>query len=162
MEIIRGDATRPRGVGERVIVHVCNDAGRWGRGFVVALSRRWPEAEARYRAWFRGDEALPFELGQVQFVCVSDQLWIANLIGQHGLRRRGAPSPIRYDALRTGLATLAQFALARGASVHMPRIGVGLAGGDWLDVSRIVLDELVARGLNVTVYDLPTPRVTMG
>ncbi|XXU05921.1 hypothetical protein WMF40_38440 [Sorangium sp. So ce854] len=45
-----GDATEPAGAGPRIICHVCNDIGGWGRGFVVALSKKWPEPEARYRA----------------------------------------------------------------------------------------------------------------
>ncbi|EGJ73150.1 hypothetical protein STTU_0361 [Streptomyces sp. Tu6071] len=40
---VRGDATAPRGRGPRVIAHVCDDRGGWGKGFVLALSRRWPE-----------------------------------------------------------------------------------------------------------------------
>lgn len=46
---VRGDATAPRGEGVKLIVHCCNDPGGWGRGFVLALSRRWPEPEAAYR-----------------------------------------------------------------------------------------------------------------
>ncbi|HWA29063.1 MAG TPA: hypothetical protein VG734_25660 [Lacunisphaera sp.] len=36
----------------------------------------------------------------------------------------------------------------------MPRIGCGLAGGKWDMVEPIVVDELAALGVNVTVYDL--------
>lgn len=37
---IQGDATRPDTDGPVIIVHVCNDVGGWGRGFVVAISKR--------------------------------------------------------------------------------------------------------------------------
>ena len=40
-----GDATQPVGAGPKIIVHVCNDIGGWGRGFVVAISNHWPEPE---------------------------------------------------------------------------------------------------------------------
>lgn len=50
-----GDATQPNGDGPRIIVHVCNDVGGWGKGFVVAVSKRWREPERRYRSWHRGD-----------------------------------------------------------------------------------------------------------
>ncbi|MDB5329368.1 MAG: hypothetical protein JWP03_519 [Phycisphaerales bacterium] len=50
-----GDATAPQGDGPRIIAHVCNDLGRWGRGFVLALSKRWHEPEARFRAWHRNE-----------------------------------------------------------------------------------------------------------
>jgi O-acetyl-ADP-ribose deacetylase (regulator of RNase III) len=156
IEYITGDATNPQGIGPRIIVHVCNDVGGWGRGFVVALSRRWAEPERRYRAWYHGAEATPFALGQVQFVPVEDQLWVANLIGQHDIRPHQGVPPVRYEAIREGLARVATFAQQQRASVHMPRIGAGLAGGDWDVISQIVEDELTAKSISVTVYDLPS------
>jgi hypothetical protein len=37
-----GDATSPNGDAPRIIIHVCNDSGGWGRGFVVGVSRISP------------------------------------------------------------------------------------------------------------------------
>ena len=153
-----GDATRPNGTDTRVIVHVCNDVGAWGAGFVVALSRRWPEPERAYRAWSKEHGDVPFELGQVQFVAVEPDLWVANLIGQHDIARKGVRThqpPVRYEAIRTGLARVRHFAQEHQASVHMPRIGAGLAGGDWVILEGIIRDELAGQGVAVTVYDLP-------
>ena len=158
LQSVTGDATRPQGDGPKVIVHVCNDAGGWGAGFVVALSRRWKGPEELYRRWHRegaGDGRPPFALGEVQFVPVEDDLWVANLVGQHGLKTVNGVPPVRYDAIRDGLKTVARFAKESGASVHMPRIGAGLAGGDWARISRIIEEELVNRGVAVTVYTLP-------
>ena len=152
---VAGDATNPGGTGPRIILHVCNDIGGWGAGFVLALSRKWSGPEESYRAWSRGEAGLPFSLGQVQFVEVEENLWVANLIGQRGVRGRGAGPPVRHDAIRQGLKRVAGYAQEKGASVHMPRIGCGLAGGKWEEVSPIVEDELVSRGIAVTVYDLP-------
>lgn len=152
---VTGDATVPIGAGAKVIVHVCNDVGGWGRGFVMAVSKRWPEPEACYRAWFRDGGPSPFELGQVQFVEVSPELWVANMIGQHDTRPKGGRPPVRYEAIRTGLANVRDFARAHSATVHMPRIGAGLAGGRWDEIAAIVTAELVDHGLKVTVYDLP-------
>jgi|SRR5438445_9950569 len=130
-----GDATRPVGDGQKIITHVCNDAGGWGRGFVIALSRRWPQPEQRYRASHRGGDTPPFALGQVQFVQVEREIWVANLIGQHGIGWRSGKPPVRYEAIREGLRSVAVKARELGASVHMPRIGCGLAGGRWENVS---------------------------
>jgi len=152
-----GDATLPVGDGPKVIVHVCNDRGGWGRGFVVALSRRWLEPERRYREWHAGRADNDFALGAVQFVSVADGLWVANLVGQAGFRTENGRPPVRYDAIEWGLAAVADFARERGASVHMPRIGCGLAGGRWEDVEPILLATLGAAGVPVTVYDLPAP-----
>lgn len=148
-----GDATSPEGR-PAIIVHVCNDVGAWGAGFVLAISRLWPEPEARFRNWARGREATPFALGEVQFVSVEPGLVVANLIGQHGLRRRGAERPVRIDAIARGLRTVAREALDTGASVHMPRIGCGLAGGTWREIGPVVEREIASRAVDVTVYDL--------
>ena len=151
---VSGDATRPSGDGPRIIVHVCNDIGGWGASFVLAVSRRWDSPEESYRRWHREGNDVPFELGQVQFVQVEDALWVANLLGQHGVQRRGNEAPIRYDAVRTGLMRVAEFAIANGASAHMPRIGCGLAGGSWNQMEPIIVATLVEAGVKVTVYDL--------
>jgi len=148
-----GDATLPQGTVARIIVHVCNDLGRWGKGFVLALSARWAEPEAQYREWTRGQAKIPFALGQVQFVEVEPALWVANMLGQHGIRKAGAAPPIRYEAVRAGLAIVAQFAQVHNSTIHMPRIGTGLAGGDWEVISQLIQDALCARDIPVTVYE---------
>lgn len=139
-----------------MIAHVCNDVGGWGKGFVTALSRRWPEPERAYRAWYRGRASNDFELGAVQLVAVDDGLWVANVVGQHGITAspEGTP-PVRYDAITAGLESLSELAGVKSASVHMPRIGCGLAGGKWTMIEPIIKRTLVAGGIDTTVYDLP-------
>ncbi|WP_316522919.1 macro domain-containing protein [Kitasatospora brasiliensis] len=152
---VRGDATTPQGKGVKVIAHVCNDLGGWGKGFVLALSRRWPEPEAAYRRWHRERAKNDFGLGAVQLVPVDPHVWVANLVGQRGIRTgRSTGVPVRYEAIDTGLVALGEHALRLGASVHMPRIGCGLAGGRWEKVEPLVSARLTARGVPVTVYDV--------
>lgn len=169
---VTGDATRPRG-GEdgrpRIIVHVVNDKPAWGAGFVVALSARWRAPESSYRAWARSREQAeldpsaerrgaqypPFELGQILIVQVEQNLYVANVLAQHGIRWEGDVPPIRYEALEQGLGRVAEWAAARGASVHGPRLGAGLAGGQWGLVERMLTEAFCARDIPVTIYDLP-------
>src|SRR4051794_37963544 len=154
IQYVVGDATQPRGPGARLIVHGSNDQGYWGAGFTGALSRRWPAPERAYRAWARGTDALPFVLGQVAFVAVERGLWGANLISQRGIRRAGGAPPIRYAAVQQGLARVARFAHRHQVSVHMPRLGCGLAGGEWPVIAALIANELLAPGIPVTVYDV--------
>ena len=154
MNYVIGDATEPIGDGPKIIVHVCNDIGGWGRGFVVALSKRWPDPEQRYRAWYRGEMKAEFALGEVQFVQVADDIWVANLIGQRDVRVVAGVPPVRYEAIRAGLKRVVSEAHRMAASVHMPRIGCGLAGGKWDEVGKLVEEELSSQGVTVTVYDL--------
>jgi len=147
-----GDATKPNATGNKIIVHICNDIGAWGAGFVMALSRRWTKPEAEYRKWFK--ESKDFELGAVQYVQVENDLFVANMIGQRGIISIDSSPPIWYEAVATALTKVAEKAVKLNASIHMPRIGSGLAGGKWEEIEKIINKTLVERGLTVTVYDL--------
>jgi len=152
IKYIKGDATAPEQEGNKIIVHICNDMGGWGKGFVVAISNRWKAPEKQFREWFQSKDQ--FELGEVRFVRVENDLWIANVIGQHKIYKdeHGNP-PVRYDAISQGLAKTAEFAQEIGASVHMPRIGCGLAGGTWDRIEPIIETTLSSKNIEVTVYD---------
>lgn len=166
INFVKGDATMPRGDDPKIIAHCCNDAGAWGAGFVVALSKQWPFAEETYRHWASGqpapeewaqrvDTSGPFALGEVQLSLVGPKLWVANIIGQHGVGMGpGNRPPIRYDAIQNGLKKVARYARIHTASVHMPRMGAGLAGGRWDAIEKLVKAELSVHGIAVTVYDL--------
>ena len=149
----KGDATRPADAGNKIIVHICNDIGKWGKGFVMAISKRWPEPEQQYRLWHQSK--MDFKLGHIQIVQVEPDIYIANMIGQHNVRqdKNGRP-PIRYEAVQDCLHQVALYAKAIGASVHMPRIGCGLAGGTWDSMEPLIESELISLGISVTVYDL--------
>jgi O-acetyl-ADP-ribose deacetylase (regulator of RNase III) len=148
----KGDATKPNAPGNKIIVHICNDVGGWGKGFVLAISKSWPEPEKAYREWFKSKTN--FALGEVQFVKVEDDLWIANLVGQHKMNKDEAGNaPIRYEAVENGLEKVAMFAKEINASAHMPRIGCGLAGGTWDKIEPLIIKTLCIANLSVTVYD---------
>ncbi|MFQ6602267.1 Appr-1-p processing protein [Flavobacterium sp. C3NV] len=152
IQYTKGDATSPQSENNKIIVHVCNDIGGWGKGFVMAISKRWKKPENQYREWFKSKDG--FELGKVQFVQVEEDLWVANLIGQHKINKdENGNAPIRYDAIEDGLKEVASFAKENNASVHMPRIGCGLAGGKWEMIEPIILKRLSNNDVEVVVYD---------
>lgn len=152
IQYIKGDATSPEGLENKIIVHVCNDIGGWGKGFVMAISKKWKTPEKQYRDWFKSKN--DFELGKVQFVQVEEDLWVANLIGQHKINKdENGEAPIRYHAIEEGLEAVSDFAKTNNASVHMPRIGCGLAGGKWEMIEPIILKTLSSHDIKVVVYD---------
>lgn len=148
-----GDATKPQNAGNKIIAHICNDIGAWGKGFVLALSKLSPAPERAYRAWYAMREQNDFALGAVQFVAVSPEIVVANMVGQHGIRKTGGSPPIRYDAVETALETVGKKALERVASVHLPRIGCGLAGGFWDKIEPLIEMQICDKGIMVYVYD---------
>lgn len=148
---VKGDATRPQGTGKKIICHICNDIGAWGAGFVLALSKRWDYPEHFYRARHS------YPLGHVDVLSVDtsdgmeNEILVANMIAQHGVRPSpdGIP-PIRYDALGIALKRVSEVATELGATLHMPRIGCGLAGGQWENVQQVIEENVQ---VDVTVYD---------
>jgi hypothetical protein len=44
------------------------------------------------------------------------------------------------------------------ATLHMPRIGTGMAGGSWDRVEELLAIAFRELGLKVTIYDLPQVR----
>ena len=135
-----------------------------GAGFVVALSRRWKSPENEYRKWHREQSYTDsnysnciFQLGKIQEVAVTDDISVINMIAQHNcswmrdVNSKMIP-PIRYGALERCLNKVADLELKNNTSVHMPKIGAGLAGGNWNRIEKIIEKTLVDKGIDVTVY----------
>lgn len=153
-----GDATIPESAGHRLIIHVCNDIGAWGAGFVLAVSKRWKKPEAEYKSWFRSKTNL--KLGEIQNVDVQSDTAVVNMVAQRGLGKdEDGQIPLRYDALESCLDKVGELALKTGSSVHAPRFGAGLAGGEWNRIEPMIVDKLIRRGINVTIYDLPAEKI---
>lgn len=129
LHYLKGDATSPQAKGNKIIGHICNDLGSWGKGFVLAISKRWAEPEKAYRLWYRERAKNNFALGAMQLIQVKPDVWVANMIGQRGMKIGSNGIPVRYGAINEALAKLQLSANQLNASVHMPRIGCGLAGG---------------------------------
>ena len=164
---VKGDATLPIRSGNpnelRVIIHICNDINKWGKGFVISLSNRYYMAKEVYH------QSIPLNqiLGSISSVLVSDsedkndinggKILIVNMIAQHGIAARYGIPPIRYDALEQCLNNLMLLLYEKyreyTISVHMPRIGCGLAGGKWLEV-EVILRKTVLVHYDCYVYDL--------
>lgn len=152
-EVLHGDATERRGSDPLVIVHLVNDkTPNWGGAFATALRDRYPVAQDEFRGWF--NTAPKPSLGSVHFCEVDDGLYVATLIGQHGY----GPSPhprVRYGAIRDALVEIEKFTAEHEATVQMPRIGAGQAGGRWTIVRELIEESLTRRGIATTVYVPP-------
>ena len=147
-----GDATRPKE--PSLIIHVCNNAGTWGAGFVLALSAINKTPENDYREWAERKKlstGTPFELGNIQLCAFGDHI-VVNMIAQDNIGR-SAP-PVRYDALRECLEQVTQVAIKTGLPVVGPRFGAGIGGGQWVIIEDIINDTLIAHDIPVTIYTL--------
>jgi hypothetical protein len=100
------------------------------------------------------------------------------MIGQHGVATgaRNRP-PIRYDAIEECLLSVLKRArhyvrsdynsydrknLMGPISMHSPRFGSGLAGGDWAEIEKRIHATFTGQGITFNVYDLPATVSTGG
>ena len=157
---LRGDATRPRGDGFRIVAQIVNDrASTWGGGFALVIRQKFPHVQESFRSWAGSGHNL--QLGKVHVAPLDASTVVFNMVCQHGY----GPSPkprIRYTPLRNCLDQLAVFALQKKASVHIPRIGCGQAGGSWEIVRELIDCTLCRQGIRVTVYDPPNAEIRLG
>lgn len=134
----KGDASYPSVALDRrcIIPHIVNARGKWGRGFVTSLSARWPRAEQAYRDWHASQR--DWEMGAVQFVPVAPRWFVANMLCMAALRGYGNPTPLSYPAFVVAWHEVVEYSELMKADLHFPKIGAGLAGGDWSKISEII------------------------
>lgn len=137
---------------EKIIVHGCNAQGRMGAGVAKAIRAKYPKA---YREYIRAHQTNGLELGQVICVDCGDKL-IINAITQEHYGR----APIRYvsyTAVRKCMVRVNHFFDAPcyahyTKQVAMPKIGAGLAGGDWDVIAQIIEEE--STNFQPVIYEL--------
>ena len=149
IKYLKGDATQPVG-NQGIISHISNDVGGWGSGFVTALSKKWSQPEAEYHRIAPKNR----QVGNVQFVVVDDNLIVANMIAQNGLRFNdfGVPA-VNYAAIQVCMEKVCKMADSMNVDVHAPRFGAGLSGGSWDIVEFVLLKVLRNYSCDIYVYD---------
>lgn len=151
IEYLSGDATKPIKT-PAYIVHVCNDVGGWGAGFVIAITKAFGKGpETSYRCWSREKE--DFRLGKIQVVTVDNNISVVNMIAQNGFgTKENNFKPLHLKALHQCLKQVYTLIKDTNITVHMPRIGCGLAGGTWEEVEPIISSTMT---VDTYVYDFP-------
>lgn len=152
---VTGDCLQPHGSDSQIIAHVVNDSAyRWGGGFALAVKKKYPEVQEDFLNWVGRDRS-KLKLGTSRLARAGHGLWVYSMVAQRGYGPSDIPR-IRYQPLVECLRRLGEIALEMDASVHMPRIGCGQAGGDWKVVEELIDDALSVRAVQVSVYDLPS------
>ena len=155
-----------------VITHVVNNKGGFGSGFVVPLTNKYPLAKESYLKWFNDrqyslytGETVPFELGQVQFVGVSDDAFgkPATLVAHMLAQTLGGSRPLYYNHLVNCMNKVRDFvkgmaeALAyknQETVIVAPLFGGGLAGGNFNFIEKLIEDCWLREGISVKIYYL--------
>lgn len=155
MTIIRyvnGDVRAPIGDGKKFILQCVNDIGKMGAGVALAIMQKWPSVRNEYMIWYKSNKK-NFKLGNIQAVKVEDDIAVINMIGQSDIKNKNGVPPIRYSAIEKCLVKVAELAKKNNASVHAPKFGADLAGGKWEKIEELIIEQLCAKDIEVTVYN---------
>lgn len=152
IKIIQGDALSPETDNPTIIAHVVNDIGAWGAGFVNIISKRWKKPEEMYRKLCKkiAKDLLP---GIIQIVPVEDNLFICNMFAMNGVfNAKTNPHPLNYDRLLYCLKTLRYKAEKDNIQhIQMPKIGAGLARGNWEVILKLIKIAFKNSNINITI-----------
>lgn len=154
---VHGSVLRPRGEGAKLVCQLVNDTAlKWGGGVARQAAKLFDGVESDFGKWIT---SIPMKdrLGKVHFSKPLDDVYIASIVGQEGFGRSSTPR-IRYRAIEEALGSIRDFALIHKASIHMPHIGTGAAGGNWPVIEEMIERELVREGVPVWIYSPPPKR----
>jgi O-acetyl-ADP-ribose deacetylase (regulator of RNase III) len=122
-----------------LIVHGCNCFYTMGAGIAKGIRAAFPAAYQADLATLRGDRA---KLGTCTFAEVvrdGAPLIVVNAYTQFDFR--GSGPKVDYDALRSCFGWIKRN--YAGQKIGFPKIGAGLARGNWLQIATIIAEELV-------------------
>ncbi len=139
MKTLRGNLITLALAGEfEVIIHGCNCQCAMGAGIAKAIKATFPEAYESDLKTGKGDKA---KLGRISWAAVRrdcHEITVVNAYTQ--FHWRGSGVLVDYDAIRSVMRDVkAKFG---GKRIGYPKIGAGLARGDWATISKIIDEEL--------------------
>jgi hypothetical protein len=154
LKFIKGSAVVPEAAGFRYILQIVNDHGHYVGKFAAQVSKRWPTVDTNYRQWYRNSMGR-LRLGSIQVIQVQSDTVVINMVAAHGVEPdENETPPIRYDALDKCLDEAGKEVAYNSGSVHIPRFGaLDESGAQWEKVQAHITEQLLKRGINVTVYD---------
>ena len=141
MNIVRGDLVELAEAGAfDVIIHGCNCQCQMGRGIALTIKQQFPEAYAADCQTEIGDRT---KLGNFTIAYIDrDDFNFTIVNGYTQFHWKGDGVLADYDAIRSVFREVKeQFG---GKRIGYPKIGAGLAKGNWAIISQIIEEELAA------------------
>ncbi len=122
-------------VDEGIIIHGCNAQGVMGAGVAKAIKAKYPDA---YKAYKYAYDTVAPNLGDIIWYRETQVFYIANAITQefYGKDKRY----VNYKAIVDCFTKAIVEANYLGLDLHFPKIGAGLAGGDWNIIEQLIND----------------------
>ena len=147
MKYIDGDLISIAKAGEfDIIGHGCNCFHSMNSGIAPQIKSNWPQA---YSADLKTAYGSRDKLGTYS-KSEAVGLTILNIYSQfkYGTHQ----IQVDYDAMRRAFKAIKREFGGEGRRFGFPKIGAGLAGGNWDIISKIIDEELINENVTIVVY----------
>src|SRR5215475_1013617 len=149
MKVVRGDLVKLALEGRfEVIIHGCNCQCAMGAGIAKAIKQAFPEAYNADKVTAKGSRT---KLGSLSTVTVERgdrKITIVN--GYTQFHWRGSGVLVDYTALRSVMRQVK--GKYPGRAIAYPKIGAGLAKGEWRIIAAIIEEELAGENHTLVEY----------
>ena len=150
MKIIQGDLIKLALEGQfDVIVHGCNCFHTMGAGIAYGIHRAFPMAAVADMGTAYGEVC---KLGTCsEAICAipgKKHVIVVNAYTQ--FKYGGLTVDVDYGAVRRCMAWIQR--AHHGEHIGLPKIGAGLAGGDWPTIAAIIEEELEGEDVTLVEY----------
>jgi len=135
-----------------VIVHGCNCHCTMGAGIAKAIKAAFPPAYEADRTTQKGDRTKLGSCSAAECTLNHGKVVVINAYTQYDWRGSGCKAD--YDAIRSCMKWIAQ--RYSGKRIGLPRIGAGLAGGDWNIIRKIISEETKNETITVVEFKSQT------
>ncbi|MDH5778814.1 MAG: macro domain-containing protein [Gammaproteobacteria bacterium] len=149
MKVVKGDLIKMAKNGDfDVIIHGCNCFCEMGAGIAKSIKENFPEA---YNADLSTEKGTKEKLGTYSSATISINgkiLTVVNAYTQH--HWRGTAVKANYEAIKKVMNQVKND--FSGSRIGYPKIGAGLAGGDWEIISQIINSALSGEDHTLVEY----------
>ncbi len=151
MKTIPGDLIHLAEAGHfDLIAHGCNSFCTMGAGIAKRIRSTFPEAYDADLATPKGDRSKLGTCSAVEVVRDGRVLVVVNAYTQYDYR--GGGTKVDYEAVRSCMRWIK--AHHSGKRIGLPKIGAGLAGGDWSTLAAIIEMELAGEDVTIVEFTL--------
>jgi len=149
MKEIEGDIIKLAIEGEfDLIVHGCNCFCTMGAGIAKGIKAAFPEAYKEDLKTLKGDKTKLGTIGYVEIEKANHKVIVVNAYTQYEYKGRG--TKVDYDAVKSCFRAIKE--KFSGLKIGFPKIGAGLAGGDWEFILKIIQSELYDEDCTLIKY----------
>jgi O-acetyl-ADP-ribose deacetylase (regulator of RNase III) len=131
-----------------VIAHGVNCKGVFGAGLAKEIRDKWPEVYNNYMDKFL---RLGWRLGEIQINYPENKI-VVNMATQENYGRDPKKVYVDYSAVAVCLDKLFKYCKEHSLSCAIPKIGCGLANGDWKTVGHIIAKTHKENRISLNIY----------